>query len=634
MVENESTGWDEKVVSPTTVLTKIEPGMSIFLGTGVAEPRTLVKHLMTSELRNLTDLELIQIVSLGDAIAFSNSSTAQKFRLKTFFAGWAAGKAIVSGYVDMIPCRFSRIPRLVESGAIRVDVAFVQISPPDRRGYASLGVSVDVAKHAMDRASIVVGEINDQVPRTLGNTFVHVNDFDYFVKATDPPIYFPRWPVDDVIDKVAANIASVVEDGSCISFYSGALFEALGRHLCSKRDLGVHTFFFTDPLMDLVKCGAVTNKKKGHFHDKSLTAYAQGTPELMKWLHRNPLIEFQGIDVVSDHMRISMNDKMVAILPARKIDLTGGIALPVGQGSVTPGPGHAQEFFAGAEHSKGGRTIFALPSRNLQGQGNILLSVDEYPNQFTNQESLDLIITEYGIASMTGRTIRERAQALIDIAHPADRADLFRQAKAANILYSDQIYSVESGHLYPDKIACTHTFKGDLTIRFRAIKPSDEEEMRRLFYRFSDKSVYYRYFSPIKVMPHVKMQEYVNVDYRRCMSIVGLVDESGIERIIAEGRYVRLQDRPFADTAFVVDEKYQGQGIATFLLDTLISFAREQGIKGFTADVLADNKAMIRIYEKSRYPIQAVVEFGVYHLTVPFSERSEKPSDMTNQNKV
>lgn len=631
MMRRESVEWDVKVVSPSEVLTKISPGMSIFLGTGVAEPRTLVKHLMTSELRNLSDLELIQIVSLGDAIAFSNSSTSQKFRLKTFFAGWTAGKAIMSGSVDMIPCRFSRIPKLVESGAIRVDVAFVQISPPDRRGYASLGVSVDVAKHAMERASLVVGEINDRVPRTLGNTFVHVDDFDYFVNATDPPIYFPRWPVDNVIDKVAANVASIVEDGSCISFYSGALFEALGRHLCNKRDLGIHTFFFTDPLMDLVKCGAVSNKKKGHFQDKSLTAYAQGTPELMKWLHRNPLIEFQGIDVVSDHMRISMNDKMIAILPARKIDLTGGIALPVGQGSVTPGPGQAQEFFAGAEHSRGGRTIFALPSRNLQGQSNILLSVEEYPNQFTNRESLDLIITEYGIASMTGKTIRERAQALIDISHPDDRSDLVRQAKAANILYADQIYLAESGHLYPDKIAYTRTFKGNLTVRFRAIKPSDEEEMRRLFYRFSDKSVYYRYFSPIKVMPHVKMQEYVNVDYRHCMSIVSIVEEAGIERIIAEGRYVRLQDRPFADTAFVVDEKYQGRGIASFLLDLLISFALEQGIKGFTADVLADNKAMIRIYEKSRYPIQAVVEFGVYHLTIPFSERGDKPSDLLTQ---
>jgi acyl-CoA hydrolase/RimJ/RimL family protein N-acetyltransferase len=626
--------WDEKIILPDEVLRKIKPGMSIFLGTGVAEPRTLVKHLTSSDLANLTDLELIQIVSLGNALAFSSTATAKKYRLKTFFAGWTASKAIMAGSVDMIPCRFSQIPKLFESGAIHVDVAFIQITPPDVRGYSSLGVSVDVAKHVMNCASIVVGEINDKVPCTLGNTFVHVNDFDFMVNATEPLIYFPRWPYDDVTDKVAGNVASVVEDGSCISFYSGALFEALGKHLVHKRNLGVHTIFFTDPLMDLVKCGAVTNRKKGHFQDKSLTAYAQGTEELMKWLHRNPLIEFQGIDIVSDHMRISMNDKMIAIMPARKVDITGGIVLPIGKGNVTPGPGQTQEFFAGVEHSHGGRTIFALPSRNLQGESNILLSVDDFPNQFTNRESLDMIITEYGIAFMMGRTVRERAQALIEVAHPDDRAELVRKAKVANILYFDQIYLEESGRLYPDKIACTQTFKDGLTVYFRAIKPSDEEEMRKLFYRFSDKAVFYRYFTPIKVMPHAKMQEYVNVDYRCSMSIVGLIEEGGIERIIAEGRYVLMKDRPFADTAFVVDEKYQGTGIATFILNTLITFAREQGIKGFTADVLADNKGMLKVYEKSGYPIQAVVEYGVYHLTLPLSERLETQADLSAQQNI
>ncbi len=631
MFDDVDSGWEEKVVSPDVPLSRIEPGMSIFLGTGVAEPRTLVKRLMNSEMTNLTDLELIQIVSLGDAIAFHNAAHEHKYRLKTFFAGWVASDAITSGYVDMIPCRFSRIPRLVESGDIRVDAAFVQISPPDKAGYASLGVSVDVAKYAMEKASIVVGEINSHVPRTMGNTFVHIDDFNYLVRATALPIYFPRWPFDDVIDRVAANVASMVEDGSCVSFYSGALFEALGRHLSHKRDLGVHTYFFTDPLMDLVKCGAVTNRRKNYFRDKSLTAYAQGTTELMQWLHRNPLVEFQGIDVVSDHLRISLNDKMVAILPARKVDLTGGVALHVGKGNVTPGPGQAQEFFAGAEHSKRGRTIFALPSRNLRGESNILLSVDEFPNQFTNREALDLIITEYGIASMIGRTVRERAQALIDIAHPGDREELIRQAKKAKILYADQIYLPNSGALYPDRLACIHTFPGGLTVHFRAIKPSDEEEMRRLFYRFSDNAVYYRYFSAIKSMPHRKMQEYVNVDYQRTMSIVGTIMEHETEKIIAEGRYVRYSNRPYADVAFVVDENYQRLGIASFLLNTLIRAAREQGIEGFTADVLADNKAMIKVFEKAPFPIRAVMESGIYNLTIPFKDTGdtrscEKPS--------
>jgi RimJ/RimL family protein N-acetyltransferase len=219
---------------------------------------------------------------------------------------------------------------------------------------------------------------------------------------------------------------------------------------------------------------------------------------------------------------------------------------------------------------------------------------------------------------MTGRSVRERALALIDIAHPADRTELVRLAKEANILYADQIYLPESGSLYPDDISCTHIFKGGLTVHFRAIKPSDEEEMRRLFYRFSERAVYYRYFSPVKTMPHQKMQDYVSVDYSRFMSIVGIVEQGGVEKIIAEGRYVRHLDRPLcADTAFVVDEHYQGMGIALFLLELLIKTARERGVQVFTADVIADNKPMMRVFEKSKLPMRAVMEYGAYNLTMP-----------------
>jgi acyl-CoA hydrolase/RimJ/RimL family protein N-acetyltransferase len=626
MVDDTSPPWKQKLVLPEKIMSEIEPGMSIFLGTGVAEPRTLVKHLMGANLINLVDLELIQLVSLGDAVSPDKVSPPHKFRLKTFFSGWLAADAIKSGSVDLIPSRISRIPYLVESGAIPVDVAFVQITPPDAAGYASLGVAVDVAKYAMEKATLVVGEINDRVPRTMGNTFVHVDQFHYLIEATEPPIYFPRFPVDPVIDKVAAHVASIIEDGSCVSFYTGPLFEALGRHLRRKRHLGVHTFFFTDPLMDLVRCGAVTNRQKGYFQGKSLTSYAQGTPALMQWLDQNPLVEFQGINLVSDHRRISLNDKMVAILPARKVDLTGNVALQIGRGNVTASPGQAQEFFAGAEHSKGGRTIFALPSRNLKCQSNILLSLGDYPNQFTNRESLDLIVTEYGVASLIGRTVRERAQALIDIAHPADRSELVQQAKKTGILYPDQIYRKGSAALYPDLPSCKQTFKGGLPVRFRVIRPSDEDEMRRLFYRFSDMAVYYRYFSSIKTMPHEKMQEYVNVDYRQVMSIVGLIEEAGIEKIIAEGRYVRLQDKPYADLAFVVDEDYQGAGIATFLLEMLTRIAREHGIDRFEADVLTENKAIIRVFEKSKLSFKASLEHGIYHLELPFTESDEAMS--------
>jgi acyl-CoA hydrolase/GNAT superfamily N-acetyltransferase len=620
----EKRGWESKLVEPGEVLSKIRPGMSIFLGTGVAEPRTLVRSLMASDTGNLRDLEFIQLVSFGQAVSIAEENT-QKFRLKTFFSGWVASEAITAGRIDLIPTPFSRIPHLIESGAIGIDAAFIQITPPDDWGYCSLGPSIDAARQAMAQASLVVGEINDRAPRTLGDTFVHIDDFDYLVKATEPPIYFPRWPVDDVFEKVGANVAYLIQDGSCIAFSVGPLFDALARHLKRKRHLGIHSPFFTDALMDLVQSGAVSNRRKGIFLGKSVTAYAIGTEELMCWLHRNPLIEFQGIDVVADPMRIGANDHFIVVLPARKVDLTGGIALHTGKGNVGVGPGEAQEFFTGAAFSRGGRTIFALPSRNLKSEPNIIISAEDYPNQFSNRESLDLVVTEYGVATMTGRTTRERALALIDIAHPDDRAELVCLAKKRHLLFPDQRYLAESGHLYPDELACDRVFKHGLSVRFRAIKPSDVDEMRRLFYRFSDTTVYYRYFSPIKTMPHAKMQEYVNIDYRRTLSIVGLIGEPGEGRIIAEARYVQLHDLPYADVAFVVDEDCQKRGIATFLFGMLTKIAKEKGIEGFRADVLATNTSMLKVFESAaERPIQAVMEGGVYQLTIPFSEEGDE----------
>jgi acyl-CoA hydrolase len=602
---------EKRYVSPEQIMEKVEPGMSIFVGTGVGEPRTLVKYLMTSGASNLKDLELIQLVSLGDAISLE-ALDSNRYRLKTFFSGWVASEAITAGRVDLIPSRFSSIPGLINSGQIPVDAVFVQITPPNEAGYCSFGVAVDVARLAMEKASLVVGEINSKVPQTLGDTFVHITDFDFLVQSEEEPIYFSRWPVDDNFDQVAANVASVIEDGSCIRFSIGPLYDALTRHLVHKRHLGVHTPFFTDALMDLVKSGAVTNRNKEIFRGKSLTSYAFGTIELMAWLDRNPMIEFQGLDKVFDPAQIGRNPRFVGVLPARKVDISGRIVLHVGKGNVTAGPGDVMDLLHGAEISAGGFSIFALPSRNRKCEPNIRISVDKFPNQLNIRESVDMIVTEYGAACLNGRSVRERAQALIDIAHPDDRSGLIEHAKADKILYPDQIFIEQSAHLYPSDINTKHTFKNKTEIRFRAIKPSDEEEMRRLFYRFSDEAVYYRYFSPIKTMPHAKMQKYVNVDFSQTMSIVGLVGEAGQGHII------------YADVAFVVDEAFQGLGIATYMYEMLIRLAKKQGLQGFTADVLSTNKGMMKVFEKAGLRLQAKLENGIYNLEIPFYADSQR----------
>jgi GNAT superfamily N-acetyltransferase len=470
---------------------------------------------------------------------------------------------------------------------------------------------------------LLVGEINHQIPFTFGDTIVSISDFDLLVESTEPPIYFKRWPVSKVINQVAANIAQVIEDGDCLSFFTGSLFEALGRHLIHKRHLGIHSSYFTDSLMDLVNCGAVTNYRKGIFRGKSVASYALGTPALMEWLNLNPQVEFHSIEEVFDPTQIGRNPNVVVVDRASKVDLLGRIAFRAGKGDIISGPGQVADLITGAEISTGGRTVIGLPSRNSKGDPNVVVILRNLRNLLHMSEYIDAVVTEYGIADLKWRTIRERAQALIDIAHPDDREKLVEQAKEKRILYQDQIFLSGSANLYPMNITTEHYFKNGLKVRFRAIKPSDEEDMRRLFYRFSDQTVYRRFFYPIKTMPHHKMQQYVNIDYNSVLSVVALVGDPGEGTIIAEARYAKDEQGAYGDVAFVVEETYQGVGIATYLYEMLISLAKERGLKGFTADVLQTNKAMMRAFEKGHLPITVRLKDGLYRIKIPFDTHVE-----------
>ncbi len=612
-----STNWEGQTSPPKKLLSYIKPGMSIFLGTGVSEPRTLIKYLLTNTSIKLRDIEFIQLFSLGEAVPL-DESRLDEYRLKTFFPGWITEPAISAGYVDVIPCSFMKLSSLMASGEIKIDMALIQISPPDADGNSSFGVSMDVVREAMKHATIVVGEINADVPRTTGNTLVNVSDFHLLVMSKEPLFHVNRSIVDDIYDKIATNVSNVIQNGSCLSFSVGPLFDALSSHLKHKKDIGIHSPVITDAVMDLIKTGVVTNVKKEFSTGKSLTSYALGSQELFKWLNNNQDVVFEKIEKVIAPEVIGQHSNFMALASARKVDLSGRIAFDPIKRDMVSGAGEISDIFRGAQRSRGGCTIVTLPSQNKKGESNIRVSLDTFPGQFCLRELMDVAVTEYGIADLRVRSLRERAQALIDIAHPDDRPNLIEAAKDKKIIYPDQIFYPECAYIDPSNIATTHRFK-DLDVRFRAIKPSDEEEMRRLFYRFSRQSIYYRYFYFLGAMPHTKMQEYVNVDCEKVVSIVGLVGDPGRTQIIAEARYNKVpHPSGFAEVAFIVEDKYQNMGIATFLYKMLIHLAKEQGIKGFTADVLTENRKMLGVFEKGGIPVQARFEEGTYSLTIPF----------------
>ena len=366
--------------------------------------------------------------------------------------------------------------------------------------------------------------------------------------------------------------------------------------------------------MQLVESGAV----KG----KSLASYAVGSKRLMSWLDRNPLVDFKALDTVFDPVRIGKNLRFMAILPVRKVDLYGRGVKHTDQTRICFNLLSSEDLVKGAALSDGGKVVLVLPSRDTNGDANIRLSVQRFRDPIANPETVDMVATEYGVANLSGRTVRERAQALIDIAHPDDREHLVEAAKKKNILYSDQIFLAECAYLYPSHIAVHKVFKDDVDILFRAIRPSDEEAMRKLFYRFSKEAIFYRYFSPIKVMPHTKMQEYVNADCNIATSIVGVQESNDQEQIIAEARFVKLDDRPYAEVAFLVEEKYQGLGVGTHLFKMLIRLAKERGLRGFTAEVLPTNQSMVKVFEKGGHPVHSKLKDGVYHITIPFHQES------------
>ena len=621
MQHTKNVDWKKNLVSPEEALAKIRPGTTVFIGTGPAAPLTLMQSLLESDGRNVRDIELVQLAIQGNVSLSVQDLKTYNYCLITFFSGFISSQTVKSGLVDMIPAYSSEIPELINKGKVSIDVAFIQITPPDSAGYCSLGVAVDVAREAMNKASLVVGEINTDMPFTYGDTFVSIKEFDLLVNSTNKRVPYRRHKVSKQMKKVAENVASVIKDGDCLSFSNSSLFEALGPQLKDKKDLGFHSLYFTDAMAELVKSGAVTNAKKTPFHGKSLTSYAMGSKKLMKWLHRNPRVEFHGTDFVCNPLFIGKIPQFVALYQAEKVDLSGGVAFPR-TGSVITGPGEVVDFFQGAEASEEGCTIIGLPSRNIKGDSNILFALKDYPNQLRIRESVYMIATEYGVANLKWKTLRERAQAMIDIAHPDDRQLLMEQAKKGKLLYSNQIFISNSAHLYPTHIACNTTFKGGVPIRFRAIKPSDEEQMRRFFYRFSDEAKFYRFFYSVKTMDHDKMQEYINVDYNKEMSIVGLSGKPGDQTIVAEARFVMDDRSYYGEVAFLIDDSFQGIGIGSYMLDLLIQLAKEQGLMGLTAEVLSDNLPMKKVFEKANYPMEAQLENGVYVLTMHFNDQT------------
>ena len=591
--------YKNKIISTGQVLDKLKPGHKIFISSGVAVPGKVLTEIARSDRPNIQDLEIIQLITLGDY--FSSRESSRNYRLKAFTVGESISREIAEGKVDFIPANLIEIPYVFLTGAVAVDVAIIQTSVPDDKGFVSLGLAVDVANIVIKKASLVIAEINPNMPVTHGETAIHISNINYIVQSDLPLIERENKAYDSTLDRIGWNIANLIDDGSTVVLHVGKIFSAIADHLKDKENLGILTHVISDWAIDLINSGAISLDRSRFDGGLITTSYCLGTRALYDYVDKNPIFEFYPIARLGNPLLIRRIKRLVSIMNVKRIDISGESVIFHSGDNLLSGYESKLNFATAATFSKNGKAIVALNSIDKNGESNIVIRHNDSNDcPHGTLGVIRYIVTEYGVANLFGKSIRERVIAMIDIAHPDHRERLLAEAKKLNYVYPDQIYIARNAANYPDQLETRKTLSDGLEIKIRPIKSSDEEMMRRLFYNFSDEARYFRYFANKLVMAHREMQKYINIDYEKILAIVAVVKKDRSEQIIAEARYAYDKNIDAYEMAFIVDEDYHGKGIATFMLNYLIKIARERGIRNLVAFVLPRNEAMLKVFAKTQ----------------------------------
>lgn len=417
--------WAARATSAADALASLRSGARIFLHGAAATPTPLVEALAAR--RDLSDVTVYHLHTTGTAPLFTPAVTAW-LRSVSFFVGADARTAVAEGRADFVPVFLSDIPGLFTSGALALDVALIQVSPPDRHGQCSLGTSCDVARAAVDRAAVVIAEINHRMPRTLGNTLVPLSRITAFVETDRPLARHDPEPPTPVIDRIGELVAALVEDGATLQTGIGAIPDAVLARLGDHHELGVHTEMFSDGMVPLMQHGVITNRGKGVHPGRTVTSFVMGTPRLYEFVDDNPAVEFHGCDRTNDTALIRKNPKVTAINSALAIDLSGQVCADSLGHTIYSGIGGQMDFLRGAALSVGGKPIIALPSTAAGGKvSRIAAELTAGAGVVTTRGHVHWVVTEHGARNLHGLSLRARGEALIDLAHPDHRGEL-RQA--------------------------------------------------------------------------------------------------------------------------------------------------------------------------------------------------------------
>jgi len=611
--ERDSINWEDYLKS----------GNRIFIGSNAAVPNALIDDLIANS-NQLHDIETVHIITLSENV-WAKPEHKELFKVNSLFIGGKnIREAIAEGRGDYTPCFVSDIPRLFSENSLPLDVALIMVSPPDKYGYCSLGVSVDIVSAAVKSAKYVIAQINTKMPRTNGHSFVHLNQIHAWINVEQalPQVISPK--VDRRTEQIGQYVAMLVENGATLQIGIGKIPEAVLRYLANHKDLGIHSEMISDGIIDLMLKGVINNRKKTYHKGKAVVTYCIGSQKVYDFVDGNPHIEFYPSEHVNSPVKIARNDNMVSINSAIEVDLTGQVVSDSIGYQFYSGIGGQVDFIRGASLSKGGKPIIALPSTTKDGNiSRIVAHITEGGGVVTSRGHVAYVVTEFGIASLQGKSIRERALELIRIAHPKFREQLLADVRKHYWVPEYQESSPSSvpelGEVELKKFNFTN-----IDYILRPLAPADERKLQEFFYSHNKETLLMRYNHYVTQMTREKSCNLVSVNQHVDLALCFTRKSYLGEAIQAVARYYYIESMNSGEVAFVIKESLRGRGMATTLLGEMIAIAKIRKLDSLVACVRRDNSSMLKVFERSGFIRQASDDFDEVDLKLSLTENLRK----------
>jgi acyl-CoA hydrolase/GNAT superfamily N-acetyltransferase len=605
----------------------IRPGQRVFIGSACGEPQILVKAL-ASVANKKTGLEVIRMMSqettsLSD---IANQTHDLNISIRNIYLGGSSGSDFLARNMRFTtPMNISEVPTLFTRRKMPINVALIQVTPPDDFGWMSLGISVDITLAAAHSADCVIAQVNTHMPRVLGSSFIHVNDVNLIVEHDEELLSArpPRTYKEATL--IGKNIARLIEDGATLQVGLDAASQATIQSLSNKNDLGFHSLYLTDDIMHLYSQGIITNRMKGINTGKLVASAAIGSDNLYEFLNDNPAVDFRPSDYVNDPFIISQHNRMVSMNVAHKVDLTGQVYTEASPHTLFAGISGIPDFVRGAKRSIGGKSILMLSSTSRDGKNSNIVPFLRDEVVVVPRADVHYVATEYGVVNLFSKSIQERAIAMITIAHPDFREELLFKAKKAGFVDSGRKLGQSGQGIYPVEREEMVVIKGE-KITIRPAKPVDERRIQEHYYSLDKKDIMSRFFHEKSTFGRSEVEGKFQIDYIKDMTFVGVVGEAGFDRVIAVSEYLLLYEDNMAEVAFSVHKEYQRMGLGKIFIRKLAQAARDNGISGLMAYTYLSNKAMINLFKTLPYKTTTSYSGETLMLKCRFDQLKDDPT--------